>query len=256
MIVFTCEDTFEAMMTCIYEAWASKAGHKNIKLKTEPIGNLELFCEYRHTDGDMEKCRKVIRAIQQKISRRAYHMVFRCAASEYPEKLDIIYRFLLLGFYYGSRVLSMLSHPAVMAFFELDRKVSNETHLFREFTRFSSSESGVLSALIEPKSNILPLLYPSFEDRMPSENWMITDVNRRLAAVHPAEDETYLTSLSADELTLIRQDYFQKDIYTDMWTGVFQNIAIKERKNPACQRTHLPLWYRKYAVEFSPDPDI
>lgn len=58
MIVFTCEDTFEAMMTCIYEAWASKAGHKNIKLKTEPIGNLELFCEYRHTDGDMEKCRK------------------------------------------------------------------------------------------------------------------------------------------------------------------------------------------------------
>ena len=85
---------------------------------------------------------------------------------------------------------------------------------------------------------------------------MITDVNRRLAAVHPAEDETYLTSLSADELTLIRQDYFQKDIYTDMWTGFFQNIAIKERKNPACQRTHLPLRYRKYAVEFSPDPDI
>ena len=24
MIVYTCEDTFEAMMTCIYDAWASK----------------------------------------------------------------------------------------------------------------------------------------------------------------------------------------------------------------------------------------
>ena len=36
MIVYTCEDTFEAMMTCIYDAWASKEGHQNIRLKTEP----------------------------------------------------------------------------------------------------------------------------------------------------------------------------------------------------------------------------
>ena len=37
MIVYTCEDTFEAMMTCIYDAWASKEGHQNIRLKTEPL---------------------------------------------------------------------------------------------------------------------------------------------------------------------------------------------------------------------------
>ena len=47
MIVYTCEDTFEAMMTCIYDAWASKEGHQNIRLKTEPLGTMELFCEYR-----------------------------------------------------------------------------------------------------------------------------------------------------------------------------------------------------------------
>lgn len=29
MTIYTCENTFEAMMTCIYDAWASKEGHQN-----------------------------------------------------------------------------------------------------------------------------------------------------------------------------------------------------------------------------------
>ena len=71
MIVYTCEDTFEAMMTCIYDAWASKEGHQNIRLKTEPLGTMELFCEYRTVTSDPVKARKVVRSIQQKISSTA-----------------------------------------------------------------------------------------------------------------------------------------------------------------------------------------
>ena len=71
MIVYTCEDTFEAMMTCIYDAWASKEGHQNIRLKTEPLGTMELFCEYRTVTSDPVKARKVVRPIQQKISSTA-----------------------------------------------------------------------------------------------------------------------------------------------------------------------------------------
>lgn len=43
MVIFTCKDRFDDMMTCIYEAWASHLGHNNIKLRTEPIGTMELF---------------------------------------------------------------------------------------------------------------------------------------------------------------------------------------------------------------------
>ena len=47
MTVFTCEDNFDAMMTCVYEAWASRLGHSNIKLKTEPLGSIHVrvMCE-------------------------------------------------------------------------------------------------------------------------------------------------------------------------------------------------------------------
>ena len=81
MIIYTCNDNFEDMMTCIYDAWASREGHKNIRLMLEPIYEPELFCEYRHVDGDPEKSRKVIRSIQKRISFQAYQMVFRCAMS-------------------------------------------------------------------------------------------------------------------------------------------------------------------------------
>lgn len=68
MVVFTCKDRFDDIMTCIYEAWASHLGHNNIKLRTEPLGTMELFCEYRHVEADKEKTESVIRTIQQKIS--------------------------------------------------------------------------------------------------------------------------------------------------------------------------------------------
>ena len=48
MTIYTCENTFEAMMTCIYDAWASKEGHQNIRLKAEPdrYGKSEESCPF------------------------------------------------------------------------------------------------------------------------------------------------------------------------------------------------------------------
>lgn len=250
MIIFTCKDNFEDMMTCIFDAWASKEGHQNIRLQTEPVGDLELFCEYRHIDADMEKSRKVIRSIQQKISFSAYEMVFRCAMSDLDDKLDRIYRFLLLGFTYHAKTTSMLQHPYVISIFEANRKVANETHLFREFLRFQSLPDGVLIAHIEPKSNLLTLLYPAFDDRLPSENWMIIDDNRRIAAIHPADEETWLTPLSQAEFDRLRHSEETGDPFIDLWKTFFHTIAIKERSNPVCQRTHLPIWYRSHMTEF------
>lgn len=74
MIVFTCCDTFDDMMTCIYDAWAARLGHSNIRLQTEPIGNFELFCEYRHIDADKEKVKKSSALFKIKYVRRLFMM--------------------------------------------------------------------------------------------------------------------------------------------------------------------------------------
>ena len=74
MNVFTCENNLEAILTCIYDAWASKLGHRNLRLMLEPVLEPELFCDYIHTEPDSEKVSKVIRSIRKKISAEAWQM--------------------------------------------------------------------------------------------------------------------------------------------------------------------------------------
>ncbi|MDD3185356.1 MAG: TIGR03915 family putative DNA repair protein [Anaerostipes sp.] len=248
MTVFVCEDTFDAMMTCIYEAWSSRLGHSNVKLKAQPIGNYELFCEYRHIETDDTKTQSVIRSIQKKISFQAYLMIYRAAMSDAQDKLDAIYRFVIAGFHYGSHVTDFLQEPVVMRIFELSRKVSNEAHFFREFVRFANMNHNVLVSHIEPKSNVLTMIAPHFCDRLPSENWMIIDDTRNLAIVHPSDQDYYLTSLSPTELRELSKE--TQDPFIDLWKGFFEHIGIKERKNPRCQRNMMPIWYRKHMTEF------
>lgn len=251
MTIFTCQDKFEDMMTCIYDAWASGLGHKNVRLKLEPVGNLELFCDYIHVDADPDKTKKVIRSIRNKISPAAYQMIYGAAMSFTEEKLDCIYRFLILGFAQGAAVTDQLQEPAVDALFKINRKVMNEAHYFREFIRFAAVGPQFLVSHIEPKCNILTMVAPNFADRMPSENWMIIDDRRRIAAVQSADQDYYLTQLNDEEFEQLIQLRNQSDGYSDLWEGFFHSVSIQARADYHRQRRMLPLWYRKNMIEFA-----
>ena len=146
----------------------------------------------------------------------------------------------------------MLQEPAVFHAFEVSRQVTNEAHSFREFIRFANISSGfpILVSHISPKANVLTLVAPHFSDRLPSGNWMILDDNRQLAVVHPADRPFYLTRLSPGEIERLSLTESTSDPYEELWKGFFTAIAIKERSNPDCQRTHLPLHYQDHMPEF------
>ena len=40
MTVYTCSPDLASILTCIYEAWNSRVGYRNVRLMTEPVGNL------------------------------------------------------------------------------------------------------------------------------------------------------------------------------------------------------------------------
>lgn len=250
MTVFTCEDNFESMMTCIYDAWASKKGHSNVRLMKGPVAQPDLFTEYIHVDADEDKVIKVVRSIQKKISYEAYMQVFYAALSHEEDALDTIYRFLILGFTYGKQVTSMLSEPVVMRMMELKRNVGNEAHYFREFARFSSMGGQVYVCHIEPKSNVLLYVANHFRNRMPSEHWVIMDDNRKIAAIHPVNEDFYIRYLIDEEAEALLKTEQIEDEFTGLWRTFFDTIGIKERNNPSCQRNMFPIWMRKHAVEF------
>lgn len=250
MTVFTCRDNWEDMMTCIYEAWASRLGHRNIRLEIEPIEQPEMFCEYLHIDGDAQKADKVVSSVCRKISGEAYRWIFCAAHGLDKSRVDDIYRFLICGFHYGSQVTAMLTLQPVMRLLELSRRVKNEAHFYREFARFTSHENRVYVCHFEPENDVLLMVAEHFADRMPSEHWLMIDDRRKTAAVHPADEDMYLTVLTDEEWDLLKETEYQQDLYTVLWKEFFHTIAIRERENTKCQRNMIPLKYRKHVTEF------
>lgn len=86
MTVYTCSPDLASILTCIYEAWNSRLGYRNVRLMTEPVGNLELFCDYCHVEPDTEKAASVTRSIQKKIGAAAWRLVYLCAMSERSDR--------------------------------------------------------------------------------------------------------------------------------------------------------------------------
>lgn len=251
MTVFTCENDLESMMTCIYHAWewALKNGHDNMRLEREPVLQETFFDAYFHVDADPVKAEKVVRSIRQKISDESYIRVYYACLVE-EDLLDVIYRYLRIGFRVGKKVNHMLTEDSVMRLLEARRKVGNESHFFREFMRFSSVDGRVYIAHFEPKCNVAYLVSRHFVDRMPSEHWIIIDDVRKIAVVHPKDEEVYIRNLTQEEFERLKHSEELEDEYTKLWRTFFNHIGIKERTNYKCQRNLMPLWMRKHVVEF------
>ena len=251
--IYQCEDSVEGIFTAVYIAWASRYGHDFIKIEavnSESVGNLELFSEYIPVKTDCVLADKVSESIRKKISNEAYQMVIRAALSDSPKKANSIYHFLVRGFAIGKKVVDYLSDSFVQDIFEMNRKVGNDTHFYIEFVRFSELYNGILLAKIEPKSNVVELITPHFAERLAKENFMILDVKRKIATVHPSHSSWFLTSLSEDEMKRLMGMSETETDYEVLWKAFFNSIAIKERESYERQRNHVALHYRKYMTEF------
>lgn len=251
MKIFVCKDRYEDMMTCIYEAWewGIKNGHENLKLMKEPVKQMSLFDEYVDIVNDSEKALKVTRAIISKISMEAYIDIYNVLIAS-DDKLDDVYRYLRLGFRVGKRVTNMLTEPMVMNISKISKRVSNEIHTFQEFVRFDLINSEVYISFIEPKNNVVYNVSLHFMDRMPSENWIIIDTIRKIAAVHKKNEKVYIAYLSEEEMEAFANSKIVKDDYSDLWKTFFSAISIEQRENYNCQRGHFPIWLRKNVTEF------
>lgn len=250
MTIFTCEREYEAMLTCIYVAWASKLGHNNLQLMMEPIGQYDLLNEYVHVDMDECKADSVVDAINTKISPYFYREMLYSAMYYEEDVLDNIYRMLLLGFKYGDSALDMSQYEVVNRNRQIRKAYETEICRFKEFLRFHEVKKSVYVAHIEPRSRVVTALGPIFMDRMPSENWMIVDDVHMEAVIHPRDEAFYIRRFDENELNNLIATERSNDEYTDMWKVFFDSISIKERYNPSCQQSHMPLWTRKHVVEF------
>lgn len=242
-----CEDSFDGMMTAVYDGWVLMNQGHSIHIHPGELYDYSFFTEYINIDTDLEKSVKVAESIRKKISVEAYMLVFRACMHFAEDRVDAVVGFLKQGYRVGGRITKDFGNPVVMRVTELARKSSNEAHLFKEFIRFQELQGNILYGCIAPKCDVLPLVEQHFHTRFPLENWIIYDENRRKALVHQRSCECVTVSGADVEARIKLLE--REDDYEALWKVFFEAIGIKERENYKCQRNHLPKWYRKHMTE-------
>ena len=258
MTIYMCDSAFEGILCGIYDAWMSRKGHDNVRIQLKDgYQELELFSEYVEVKTTHEKSGKVVSSVCGKLSQEVYEHIYVAALSQDMDRADKIYRFLIQAYRHGPSILQKIQIPEVYEIFQMRRNFYNEKHLLTEFLRFSQNPNGVLVGRIGPKNDVVSMLAPFFADRLPKENWIIYDEKRKKAAVHPAGKQWFLVnhalkeddSSSEEWMLWVGQETDEKE-YEGLWKMFCDTIAIKERYNPKCQRTHLPMRFRPYMTEF------
>lgn len=250
--VFICEDSFEGILSCVYDAWASLAenGRDNVAIVCDGNYNMEFFMEYINVDKNQVKALKVAESIRKKISGRVYGDIYRTAVSAADNKADLIFRYLQYGFKMGRKVAECFGIPEVMEVTKISKNVYREYDHLRGFLRFWKIGNSILCAEIEPKNNLLEMLGNHFADRLPGENFIIKDMGRNKTLVHKKNNDFYIINnmlLSVEGNGIVESD---NEYYEELWKVFFNTIAIDSRKNYELQRNNLPLRFRRYMTEF------
>lgn len=252
MMIYICENSLEGILTGVYDAWASRRGHDNVKLQSDQFDNYELFAEYTVVKADQDKALKVAKTINERLGYEAYTNICQAAAGNDHRKADCIYRMIVMGLSMknSKKVMSHLSYEPINFVFKLSRRVWHEVHHYLGFVRFQELADGILCSVIKPKHDVLDLIAPHFEDRLPNENFFIYDTLRSKAVIHSPGRPWFI----ANDLTIaddILNNYSGAETeYAQLFTSFFKSITIKERINPRCQLNMLPLRFRDQMVEF------
>lgn len=259
MYVFICEDSLEGIFTGVYDACASRLGHRNIRLYTGEPDNYELFSEYIPVTPSTEKTKKVVDTLLTRFGRQFYESIYQAAMSgeahsgKKMDKADAIYETILLALSCGDgqKVLLSLGEPCVYRIFELCRSTNREACHHLEFLRFSELENGVLFAEIHPKDHVLPYVSEHFTDRLPQENFIIYDATHQMASVHAASKNFLLIDAADLDLDKIKRYSDNESEYRKLWLTFFDHIAIEARKNPGLQQQLIPKRYWADTPELS-----
>lgn len=242
MMDYLYDGTFEGLLTCIHHHYYTDKA-SGIFNKNNYQANM--LTESMIIETDPDKATVVYEAILNKISPYDLRRIYRVFLSDDVEKEMKILRYIVLGFKIGSSISMLHGNPIVFDVQSIEKKIFVEKERMLQFVRFSVTEDGVLYSQIEPDNDVLELLHTHFCDRFKNDPFIIHDVKRNKAMV-AYQKNWYICDFTSDEIPELSEDEMT---CRKLWKNYFENIAIKERTNPKCQRRSMPVRYWKHLTE-------
>ena len=250
-LILICEDTLEGICTAVYDGWRD-AKTKEIEIRTYEPDGPELFSEQRRIQTDQTKAGRVLHTIRRQMGAAAYESICCAAASADGEKGTAVFYVLYQALGKGRcsrNIMEAVADPYVSKVLQLKTRVWREMHHYYGFLRFQEMGGAFLLAEMEPVNDILELLEPHFQNRFPKENWMIYDLKREKALVHPHGRDCFVMHRVKPE-QMVDARPAASEQYEELWKAFCEAITIPERYNPELQKNLLPVYRRKYMTEF------
>jgi probable DNA metabolism protein len=246
-LIYVYDGSFEGMLCCIFEAFVRK--ERPVQICAQSALQPSLF-EVLPIETQQDKALRVLHGLEEKVSPLAAATVRDLFLSGQQGKALLALDFTRLAFERGRVVTTMLGNEVVAAAAGAVRKLYNEAHMYKGLIRFSDVGQSMV-AEIEPKNFVLPLIAPHFCSRFRNETFLIYDKTNHAALIwqqHTAK------LVPVDALTL-PPPTGEEQVVRRLWKRFYDTIAIEARRNPVCQRTHMPKRYWACLTEMQADLD-
>lgn len=253
MKVVVFDGSFNGFLTTVFEVYDSKMVEPDIR-RHAVSGSL--FDDYREIATDDQKAARVLRKLDQILSKNAMMQLYKTFLCELVGIDNTLLRYVqyVIGSKHG--VENNYGHADVLMVKQLSKKVDREKHRMEAFVRFQLTKDSLYYAIIQPDFNVLPLISSHFKNRYADQRWLIYDGRRKYALYYNLEEVSEVTidfiadtENSEDKNTVYDES---ENLYQELWKHYFESVNIKARKNTKLHIQHMPKRYWKWLVEKRP----
>lgn len=242
--LYEYDGSYAGLLCCVFDSYTRKETPAAIV----PLGEGQCsFYPLHAVKTDAAHARRISDSLRRR-SKEASLLCRRAFLTCLPEKELLIYRLIVRLYEEGPAFLKNPTDPQLYPLHTAVRHLATELEKFRGFVRFSEF-SGIYVAEIAPKNRVLPALRGHFCARFADQDFLIYDRTHKEALLSSAG---HWRIAPLDSFEMAQPDRFEAQ-YRRLWKTFFDTISIRERTNPRCQRTHMPLRYRSTLTEFQPE---
>ena len=254
MIIFVFDNTFEGLLTSVFEAYSRRVFPDALFPEGEPV---PLFHDEVFTViTEEEKAKRVWRGLQKKLSSGALSCLAQCWLAEEAETPMLLFRYIRKAIDAPRSIETNFADPDVLEFSRMWKRVDWERLRMLQFIRFQKAADGTFFAAVEPEKNALPLAIDHFKDRFADQPWLIYDIKRAYGFYYDLKEVRQVTfeegSREGHLVTgMLDESLMDKDekLFQQLWKTYFKAICIKERLNPRKHKQDMPVRYWKHMTE-------
>jgi len=252
MNIFIYDQTFEGLLTAIYEAIEQEIQPNKI-VNTKSFQD-DMFAIKYYISADSEKFEKIWKQVKEKTNLDNCQRIFKAFLFETSNIELIIYNYIKLILDTPHNIELDFSNENVVKLNNIQKKVGKEAQRVLMFLRFQKTVDDIYYASFNPKYNVIPLTVAHFRDRFADQKWVIFDTRRKFGYYYDLENVREITIGNQKvnfESGQVNNDvlHVSEKLFQELWKNYYDTINIKERKNLKVHMQFLPKRFWKLLPE-------